>query len=278
MPRSIDDRIKNLHNRFSSINEFELIRVLGSGGYSTVNLARHLSTGKKYAIKCAGKYKNGKDISDRTMTEIEVLCKFNHRSIIRVSGWFEDIDTIYIVLQYVPGRDLAKFFKKKLPSKENLAYIMKQIVSGVGYCHYKGVIHRDMKLENILIDGKLKIKLTDFGLCAVKNNDDEFFRHQVGTARYTAPELLLKGGYNESIDVWGIGIIFFLLLTGEYPFNGSERKKIFSRIINKHIDYSQYDLNKDEIHLLKRLLCKDPRHRIQLDDICNHQWFRKYLK
>ena len=276
MPHSRENRMKTLHNRFRSIDEFELIRELGKGGYSTVHLAKHLETGRKYAIKCAAKYRKDKDISERTMLEIKVLCKLRHRSVIRLSGWFENRDMIYIVLQHIPGRDLAKYFRKKLPTRQNLFVIMKQIISSVCYCHYKGIIHRDIKLENILIDNNMKIKLTDFGLCGIKESDDDYFYNRVGTARYTAPELLIDDGYNESVDVWGIGVVFFMLLTGEYPFTGSERKSIFSRIINKHIDYSQYNLSKDEIHLLKRLLCKDPRHRIQLEDICDHQWFLKY--
>lgn len=122
----------------------------------------------------------------------------------------------------------------------------------------------------------MRVKLTDFGLCGIQSRDDGYFYDEVGTARYTAPELLEKEGYNESVDVWGIGIILFMLLTGRYPFDGSKRKSIFRRIRNKHVDYSRYNLSKEEVHLLKRLLCKNPRYRIQLEDIPNHQWFKKH--
>ena len=119
----------------------------------------------------------------------------------------------------------------------------------------------------------MDIKLTDFGLCAIRENRKEYFYDEVGTARYTAPELLSGEGYDESIDVWGIGIILFLLLTGKYPFNGSKRKSIFRRIRERRIDYDKYNLDEDEVHLLKRLLCKNPRYRIQLDDIVDAPWF-----
>ena len=211
-------RIHSTHNRdlserFKGISEFETIDELGKGGYSVVYLVRHKKTNKKYALKCAHKYKKGKDRSERTRQEIEVLSKMRHRAIIKLSGWFEDAENIYIVLQYVSGRDLSKYFRKTLPSRENTIEIIRQLVDAVKYCHHHGIIHRDMKLENILISDNMKIKLTDFGLCAIRRSRDEYFTDEVGTARYTSPDLLQGDGYNELIDVWGIGIILFMLLT-----------------------------------------------------------------
>jgi len=250
---------------------------LGKGGYSVVYLARHKRSGKKYALKCAMKFKKGKDRSDRTRQEIEVLSSINHRGIIKLSGWFENRDNIYLVLQYVSGRDLSKYYRQDLPSKAEAAKIILQVVEALKHCHQNGIIHRDMKLENILIDNRLRIKLTDFGLCAIKDSDDDYFYDELGTARYTSPELLEGDGYNEMVDVWGIGIILFMLLTGKYPFDGSKRKSIFRRIRKKNIDYSKYNLQYEEIHLLKRLLCKNPRYRIKLEDIPNHTWFKTHI-
>lgn len=261
------------HGEFCSIDDFEILNELGKGGYSVVYLVKHKSTSKKYALKCAMKFRKGKDRSERTRQEVEVLSKLRHRRIIRLKGWFEDEDNIYLVLQYLSGRDLSKYFRRNLPSKETSIKIMHQIVDAVKYCHRKGIIHRDIKLDNILINKNLDIKLTDFGLCAIRENSREYFYDEVGTARYTAPELLNGDGYDESVDVWAIGIILFLLLTGKYPFDGSKRKSIFRRILKKRIDYDKYDLDENEIHLLKRLLCKNPRYRIQLDDITGAPWF-----
>lgn len=268
---------ETIEEEFSSPDEFEFINEIGKGGYSVVYLVKHIRTQKKYALKCAMKFKKGKDRTKRTRQEIEVLENLKHRGIIRLKGWFEDEDNIYLVLQYISGRDLSKYFKTELPSKQTTASIIYQIVRALKYCHHKNIIHRDIKLENVLIDHRMKIRITDFGLCGIKSHSNHNFKDEVGTPRYTAPELLKGEGYNESVDVWGIGVILFMLLTGKYPFDGSKRKSIFKRILNKQIDYSQYNLSNDEIHLLKRLLCKNPRYRIKLQDITKHQWFEKYL-
>jgi serine/threonine protein kinase len=263
-------------HRFHNVDEFTIIRELGRGGYSVVYLVKNIKSGKKYALKCAMKFKKGRDRSARTLQEILVLSELKHTSIIRLVGWFEDEENIYLVLSYVPGRDLSKFFKDKPPSRQLAANIILQIVEGIKYCHSRGVIHRDMKLENILIKDDMNIKITDFGLCAIKTHRDEYFEDEVGTVRYTAPELLTGGGYDESIDVWGIGVILFTLLTGQYPFDGSKKSNIFKRIVRKNIDYSQYDLSDEEINLLKRLLCKNPRYRININDISRHAWFKTH--
>ena len=276
-----------MSDRFSSIKEFDIIREVGKGGYSIVYLARHKVTKREYAIKCAMKYKTyhkekssgsqdevTKDISDKTRQEIKTLQVLRHKRIIRIRGWFEDSDNIYIVLPYMEGGDLSGFLKREgIPSKELTIKFMTQIISAVKYCHKKGILHRDIKLNNILIDKNMDIKLTDFGLCAIKDENNDYFYDRVGTARYTAPELLHKDGHDEGADVWGIGIILFLLLTGKYPFDGSKKHSIFNRIKEKRINYDNYNLDEEEIHLLKRLLCKNPRYRIQLDDILETDWF-----
>lgn len=259
------------HKRFSSLAEFDIINEIGKGGFSIVYLVKHIDTGRYYALKAAMRIKKGKDRSSKARKEIEFLSRLRHRRIIRIKGWFEDEDNIYMVLQYLPDGDLSKYFKTELPSKTEAVRITKQIVESVKYCHRKGIMHRDLKLNNVLIDKNMNIKLTDFGLCT--DRIDEILYDEVGTPRYTAPEILEGSGYDKKVDVWGIGIILFLMLTGKYPFDGSNRKSIHRRIKEKSINYEKYDLSDQEIHLLGRLLCKNPQYRIELDDILNHPWF-----
>jgi serine/threonine protein kinase len=259
--------------RFKSIDEFNIIEEIGKGGYSVVYLVEHKRTKRKYALKCANRFKKDKDRSQRTYIEIEVLKKLKHPNIIRLKGWFEDSETIYLVLEYLSGKDCSKFFKRELPTKTQICYIMKQLVEAVMYIHKKGIIHRDIKLENLLIDENFNIKLTDFGLCAIKEDDFDMLQDSVGTVRYTAPELLKGEGYNDSVDIWAIGIILFMLLTGDYPFDGENRESIFNKIKMKNLHFSKYDLDEKERKLLKLLLAKDPEERIEIEEILENSFF-----
>ena len=261
------------YSRFKSIDEFNFLEEIGKGGYSHVHLVENKKTGRKYALKCAARFKKGRDRSERTYMEIKVLEKLKHKNIIRLKGWFEDKETIYLVLEYISGKDCSKFFKHILPTKTQIKHIITQIIEALNYCHEKGIVHRDVKLENVLIDNKMNVKLTDFGLCAVKETEYDIFSSVLGTVRYSAPELIKGDGYNDSVDVWGIGVILFMLLTGDYPFDGSNKSRIFKRIKEKRIHYSKYDLDKKEISLLKKLLEKDPEKRIEIEDILDEPFF-----
>ena len=261
-------------SRFSSIDEFIILEEIGKGGYSKVYLVENKKTKRRYALKQAMRYKKGKDKTERTMTEIKVLRKLKHPNIIRLKGWFEDEENIYLVLEYIPGKDCSKFFKHNLPTKSQLRKIMKQLIEALLYCHSRGIVHRDIKLENILIDDEFKIKLTDFGLCAIKNDEYEVLSGQMGTVRYTAPEMLEGNGYNDSVDIWGIGVVLFMLLTGSYPYDGSDKQNIFQRIQTRNIHYSKYDLERKEVKLLRQLLQKDPEKRIEIEDILDQPFFQ----
>lgn len=261
-------------DNFKSLDEFVIKEELGKGGYSYVHLAEHKDTGKQYALKCGFRTKNGKDRSKRTYMEIKVLQKLNHKHIIKLHGWFEDADNIYLVLELVPHKDIKKFFMGKTPDKSLVKRIISQLVETLIYIHKKRVIHRDLKLENILIDDNLNIKLIDFGLCAVKKDKYDMFDSMLGTLRYTSPEMIGDDKYNESVDCWSVGIILFKLLTGSYPFNGEDKEAIFKRIKYRKIKWYKYNLERDEISLIRKLLKKDPEDRIELEYVLDHHFFR----
>ncbi len=130
----------------------------------------------------------------------------------------------YIVSEYIPGGELFdEIIRRKYLSEEDGAYVIKQVLSAVTYCHAKGVVHRDLKPENILIDsvsseGKINVKVIDFGTALFFRSETKL-RETLGTPYYIAPEVLLDT-YNEKCDVWSIGVILFVLLSGTAPFNG----------------------------------------------------------
>jgi serine/threonine protein kinase len=261
------------YHRFKSIDEFVILEEIGRGGYSKVYLVSNKKTGRKYALKAAFKFKKDKNRTDRSYTEIAVLRKLNHPNIIKLKGWFEDAETVYMVLEYIQNKDCAKVFKKTLPTKNQLKHILRQLVNVLEYIHNQGVVHRDIKLENILIDDKMNIKLIDFGLAAILEDKYDMIEGTVGTCRYSACELIKGESYGSSVDLWSFGVVCFLLITGSYPFDGSKKESIFARIVNKKINYSKYDLSSNEIHLLKGLLEKDPEKRTEIEDVLKEPFF-----
>jgi len=265
---------RNRGYRFRDINEFNILEDLGAGGFSKVLLVQHKKTKRKYALKCAMRYKKEKDRSKRTYMEIKVLQSLNHPNIIQLKGWFEDTETIYLVLEYVKGKDCHKFFKHMSPTSDQVKSIMKQLIDSLRYCHDKGIVHRDIKLENILIDKKNHVKLIDFGLCGIKETEYDMMKENLGTVRYTAPELIKGEGYNDSVDIWGLGVVFFMLLTGEIPFNGSSKESIFRRITEKNLHYTKFNLERKEVELLKALLEKDPSKRVEIEEILDFPYFQ----
>ena len=280
MGRSHTKSSHNKYLKYKSLDEFNIIESIGSGGYSEVHLAVSKQNNKKYALKCAHKIKNGKDKSHRTKMEIKVLEYLDNPGIIKLHGWFEDEERIYLVLEYLKSKDLTNFFLNKLPRRKDLIYITKQIIESVMYCHETGIVHRDIKLDNILIDkSTLKIKITDFGLCARIKPDYNVFHSKLGTARYLAPELLVdkktlkSEGYDKSVDVWAIGIVLFKLITGKYPFDGDTRQKIEEKITQNNIDYSKYNFAPEDLDLLENILVSDPWERFSLEEILEHEWF-----
>lgn len=260
-------------HRFKSIDEFIILEEIGKGGYGVVNLVEHKETQKKYALKSAFKFKKGKNKSKRTYMEIRVLQKLRHPNVVKLHGWFEDSEIIYLVLEYMSGKDLGKFFKGQSPDRRTIKKIAKQLIQSLIYIHKKKVIHRDIKLGNILIDDDFNIKLTDFGLCALKRNEYDMFNSHLGTARFISPEMISGYDYNESCDVWSLGVVLFKLLTGDHPFNGSSKESIFNRIENKSIKWYRYNLERSEVSLLKKLLRKDPDERMELEDVLHHPFF-----
>lgn len=257
----------------AKLSDYEVGKKLGKGGYSTVFLARHKKTDVLYALKCINRFRKKSDKTSQIRKEIAVLLKLKHNNVIKLYDWFEDKNKIYLVLEYIDGKDLAAFFKKEIPIEKDAIYIIRQICEALRYCHQHKIVHRDIKLGNILINQNNQVKLTDFGLCATKKTDDDTFRDEVGTVRFTSPELLNRQPYNEKVDLWALGITIFIMLTGQYPFDGDDKESIFKRIKADVVDYDEVSLTNLQRDLISKLLVKDPAKRIDIDQVLAHPWF-----
>ena len=251
---------------------------IGEGGFGKVTTIIHKKTGQLRAMKLI------KKSEEFGFDEVENLMLLNHPNIMKLYEYFYEKDNIYIIMEYIRGDELfTKINEVHSFSEETSAIIIKSIFQGIAYCHSLGIIHRDLKPENILVPlGKVNIdytllKIIDFGASVLmKGRKKITFRF--GTAYYIAPEVLQQS-YNEKCDIWSIGVILYLLLTGSVPFDGKNDDEIWKKIISEEINYSSpklKSLSKEAKDLLKKLLVKNPDQRLSASEALEHVWIKKY--
>ena len=218
-------------------NKYQVIKQLGDGSYGTVFLAQNLITGLKVALKkiVKNKVKQIEDI-DKT-NEFEIVKKIDHPFIVKIIDLYSTPKAFYIINEYCSHGELYSQIKMRF-SEEQLCFIFYQIFSALNYLHSNNIMHRDLKLENILISkietnpsSKMQyfwIKLIDFG-AAKFTSKNTMERTVVGSSYYIAPEVLIRK-YNEKCDTWSAGIMLYMFIVGHAPFDGVEDEEILMRI------------------------------------------------
>jgi len=222
------------------------------------------------------------------MREIEIMKKVNHKNILKLFETFEDDDSVYIVMELVRGSELFdRIVEKGFYSEKNAMNVVSQILEAVAYLHSQGVAHRDLKPENLLcsgVDENEIVKIADFGLSKVQTEED-ILSTSCGTPGYVAPEVLLCESYGLSVDMWGIGIITYILLAGYPPFydenNPQDDTALFEKVIN--VDYDLDDECWDDVSelakdFIRKLLVKEPNERMTAQQALNHAWFQSNPK
>ena len=212
--------------------------------------------------------------------EAELLKSLNHRHIVQIVNFFALKNMkVTFVMEYLEGGELGEYLKKKGRLEEQEACeIFKQLVSAVYFCHLNNIIHRDLKLENILFESTTSniIKVVDFGIAgfysAVKGGESS-----AGSLRYMAPEVLTgkNKAANPAIDIWSMGIILYALLHGALPFTGSTRKEIFDKIVEGNYEIApevKKKLSPECLDILAKMLLVDYKKRISTFDLSSHPW------
>ena len=258
------------------VNEFYRIgKVLGKGAFGKVNLAIHKESGELVAIKSINKTYLADSISNsKIMQEVTILKKIKHTNIIWLRDYFETDSHIIFVLELWAGGDLLNYVRKRRKLNENTAkVIFKQILHGLHHCHINKVLHRDIKLDNILLDAKGNVKLGDFGVSKIVADDEIIIMDQCGTPAYIAPEILLDLGYKGfGVDVWSAGVVLYAMLYGTVPFKAHNMKDLHISIITAK--YSIKDtISETAIDLIKHILEPDPLKRFTIPQILKHSWF-----
>ncbi|KAG0483582.1 hypothetical protein HPP92_011666 [Vanilla planifolia] len=263
------------------LGTYELGRLLGYGSSAKVYLARNVRTGQSVAIKTFSKLRFAKaGLSDHIKREISILRRLRHPHIVRLHEVLASRSKIYFVLDFAKGGELFDRVSSAGRLSEDLSRrFFQQLVAAVGYCHSRGVFHRDLKLENLLIDENGDLKVSDFGLSALPDQigADGLFHTLCGTPAFVAPEILAKKGYcAASVDIWSCGIVLYVLVSGYLPFNDPNLMSLYRKIYRG--EYRSPKWTSPEVrHLISRLLDTNPESRITIDEILHHPWFCKGL-
>ena len=266
--------------------KYKVTNKIGEGSYGAVYLAFNLYTKQKVAIKRIVKNEENKIDELELINEINILKKLSHPNILKIIEFYQSEHSYYIITDHCSNGELYDQIKYKY-NENQLAVLFYQMLSGIAYLHAHNIVHRDLKLENILIseievdkktnDRYFWIKIIDFGTAKIfEKNKKE--KSVVGSSYYIAPEVLKKS-YNEKCDTWSIGVILYMLIVGRAPFDGVDDEEIISNIKKGKYNSSHKKLieSSNEVQdLVKKLLLVDSKKRLSAIDALKHPWFKKF--
>lgn len=246
------------------INNYEIGKQINSGSFGKV----YLINNSKSVIKIIPK-RNDKD-NKRTKREIEIHSRVSMKYIVPLITHSENSENFYIVMKYYPGGDLYdKVHKGKLSETTVVKYV-RQLIEAVTYLHSENIIHRDIKPENILLDSDDNIGLCDFGFATLESRLNKSW---IGTVDYSAPEMFYEDDFDFAVDVWGIGVVTYVLLTRKNPF-GFHEDMIRFNIMNVSVTYPSY-LSKEAMDFISSILKRDPNQRPKCCDLLSDPLFAK---
>ncbi|KAK7310395.1 hypothetical protein RJT34_07878 [Clitoria ternatea] len=263
-------------------DRYELVRDIGSGNFGVARLMKDKHTQELLAVKYI---ERGEKIDENVQREIINHRSLRHPNIVRFKEIILTPTHLAIVMEYASGGELfERICNAGRFSEDEARFFFQQLISGVSFCHAMQVCHRDLKLENTLLDGSPapRLKICDFGYSKSSLLHSQP-KSTVGTPAYIAPEILLKKEYDGKIaDVWSCGVTLYVMLVGAYPFEDPDEPKNFKKTIHRILkvqysipDYVQISL--ECRHLISRIFVADPAQRISISEIQNHEWFLKNL-
>lgn len=254
-------------------------RLLGSGAHATIHYARRRSTGEEVAVKV---FKRPMASLPATL-EINILRRLDHPHVISFMDSYVGDKQIFVFMPRMHGGCLFTLLTKVGPfSERHTHHFFVQILDALDYCHSKNVVHRDVKLENVLIERpnddymKLHLRLADFGLSAIQAKDGVFLYDKVGSPVYAPPEIIRGYPYfGHPADVWSLGVSLFLMATNYFPFNVANISTMFESILH---DAPYFDLvgplSLTLTDLIDQMLKKPPGLRPTIDVIREHPWYK----
>lgn len=254
---------------------YDLERVLGKGNFALVRLGIHKLTKTKVAVKIVDKNDLDAENLKKIGREIEIMRKMSHPHIIQLYQVMETESMIYIVTEYAAnGEIFDHLVQNGRMAEEEACHVFAQILAAVRYCHLSGVVHRDLKAENLLLDSDNRIKLADFGFSNYYRPDC-LLGTWCGSPPYAAPELFEGKRYvGPKADIWSLGVVLYVLVSGSLPFDGATLQDLRSRVVGCQYRVPFF-LSSECEQLLKGLLVIDPERRLSLEQIAKHPWTSK---
>ena len=297
-----DNNIKINKESFVTINKgditqfYEVIKKIGEGSYGKIYKVKNKQSGDIRAMKQIMKSKIP-DI-EKFQNEIKILAMVDHPNIVRLFEVIEDDKYFNLLQELCTGGELLRKIQTTQLKEKDIAKIFNQIMSAVAYCHEKGIVHRDLKLENILFASESPdspVKIIDFGFSVLlgkneinkdKDNENNLKKYgfkrmksKVGTLYYISPEII-KGNYDEKCDIWACGVILYILLCGYPPFNGSSDKEVYNIITQVKYDFNQpmwKNVSKYAKELIRNMLTL-AKNRYTAKQVLSSKWLEIKLK
>lgn len=274
------------------INDYILLKTIGRGTYGKVKLGLHSKDGTRVAVKICNKFLLSKkkkgglgsaSLLEDVRREIAIMKNLDHPNVVRLYEVIDDPtnDKLYLVIEYVPGGALMGDVIRCNPMSEARARrYFRDVVAGLEYLHAVGVIHRDVKPQNLLLDSLDSVKIADFNVSfAFASASQDQMRTQ-GSPAFLAPEIVSEDAppLDPAVDIWALGVTLYFLTIGSLPFMAGSEFAIYDKIRNKDPPFAEASasagvaLSDDLLHLLKGLLAKSPADRLTIPDIKTHPW------
>ena len=284
-----DNFIKALKKSFGYLNFFdyyEMLDNLGEGIFGSVKLGVEKKTNQRVAIKIIKKNKTKESDIELVRNEIDIMKLCYHPYVVHLLDHFENGEYIFIVMEYIKGGSLTDYMKSKKFNftERRAAELIYQLAKGLKYLHKYGIIHRDLKTDNIMLteaSDKGNIKIMDFGLSKILGKKEKS-TDGFGTLTFVSPEVLIRKPYNKEVDIWSLGVILYLMLSGELPFDDPDdnEQNIAKSIVYQDVKFPPEKFSKRSkavIDLIKGCLTKDPKNRIKIDEILKGEWIKQQL-
>ncbi|CAF4383135.1 unnamed protein product [Rotaria sp. Silwood2] len=274
-----------LHDDGNIETRYELLNKLGEGSFGTVSRVKNKENDLFYAMKTITKKPGNKSKASILDNEVKLLTEVNHTNLIQLHEVLESSQKLYLIVELCEGGELGGCIKKIGPlPEETVKQIMSKLISALHYLHKMNIVHRDLKLENILLKNSPKnktdefdIRVTDFGLSSKQSitSTDSLFNDYCGTPLYMAPEILENKNYSALCDVWAMGVIMYYLICGRHPYVANDERRLLEIIRSQKLRFDSdkfRNISSEGLDFLQGMLVYDTVHRRTMGELIVHSW------